>query len=67
MSALRLAVGDRLREIELDVDLEVGWARCVALAGPSGAGKTTVLRTVAGLHRPARGRVSVDGEWWLDT
>jgi molybdate transport system ATP-binding protein len=67
MSALRLAVGDRLREIELDVELEVGAGKCVALAGPSGAGKTTVLRTVAGLHRPARGRVSVDSEPWLDT
>jgi molybdate transport system ATP-binding protein len=67
MSALELALSDRLREIDLDVELEVGPASCVALAGPSGAGKTTVLRTVAGLHRPTRGVVSVDGERWLDT
>jgi molybdate transport system ATP-binding protein len=67
MSALQLAVSDRLREIELDVELQVGSAACVALAGPSGAGKTTVLRTVAGLHRPSTGAVSVDGERWLDT
>jgi molybdate transport system ATP-binding protein len=67
MSALELAVSDPLREIELDVELEVGSATCVALAGPSGAGKTTVLRTVAGLHHPDRGAVRVDGEPWLDT
>ena len=67
MSALELAVSDRLREIELDVELEVGRGTCLALAGPSGAGKTTVLRTVAGLHRPRSGIVSVDGERWLDT
>jgi molybdate transport system ATP-binding protein len=67
MSVLELALSDELREIDLDVELEVGSATCVALAGPSGAGKTTVLRTVAGLHRPGRGIVSVNGERWLDT
>ena len=39
----------------------------VALVGPSGAGKTSALRVVAGLARPARGRVELGGETWLDT
>ena len=39
----------------------------VALVGPSGAGKTTVLRTIAGLYdAPAEGSVC-DGDVWLDT
>ena len=38
-----------------------------ALVGPSGSGKTTILRAIAGLYRPARGRVTVDGQVWLDT
>jgi molybdate transport system ATP-binding protein len=67
VSALELAVSDRLRDIELDIELEVDPATCLALAGPSGAGKTTVLRTVAGLHHPGHGVVSIDGERWLDT
>jgi molybdate transport system ATP-binding protein len=37
------------------------------LAGPSGAGKTSILRVVAGLLRPARGLVRVGEETWLDT
>jgi molybdate transport system ATP-binding protein len=37
------------------------------LAGPSGAGKTSVLRIVAGLVRPERGHVEANGEVWLDT
>jgi molybdate transport system ATP-binding protein len=47
------------------VELDVGGV--LALAGPSGVGKTTILRTIAGLRRPARGRIECDGETWLDT
>ena len=39
----------------------------LALAGPSGAGKTTLLRIAAGLAKPDHGRVTCDGETWLDT
>ena len=39
----------------------------LALVGPSGAGKTSVLRALAGLMRPERGRISVGGELWCDT
>jgi molybdate transport system ATP-binding protein len=57
----------RVGALDLDVALEVAAGECVALAGPSGAGKTSVLRVVAGLLRPDRGRVRCDGEAWLDT
>jgi molybdate transport system ATP-binding protein len=53
--------------LRLDVELAVGPGECLALAGPSGAGKTTVLRVAAGLLRPAHGRVEANGETWLDT
>ena len=42
-------------------------ASCWRIVGPSGSGKTTVLRSIAGLYRPAAGRVVVGGETWLDT
>jgi molybdate transport system ATP-binding protein len=41
--------------------------RVLALCGPSGAGKTTLLDIVAGLRRPRRARIAVDGALFLDT
>ncbi len=54
-----------LRAFSLEIALDV--LRTVALVGPSGAGKTSVLRVIAGLVEPRRGRVSLDGERWLDS
>lgn len=43
------------------VDLEVRRGEVVALMGRNGAGKSTLLSALAGLVRPARGTVTVDG------
>lgn len=64
---LELELRTRLGPLELDLTLAAGPGECVALVGPSGAGKTSVLRALAGLLRPDRGRVSCAGETWLDT
>jgi ABC-type sulfate/molybdate transport systems ATPase subunit len=49
-----------------DVELSLSVAGTVALVGPSGAGKSTVLRAVAGLLRPASGRIALGDEVWFD-
>ena len=36
--------------------------RVTALFGPSGSGKTSLVNSLAGLIRPSRGRVAVDGQ-----
>jgi multiple sugar transport system ATP-binding protein len=51
------------RTVALDgLDLEVGEGEFFCLLGPSGAGKTTTLKTVAGLEQPDAGTVELDGE-----
>jgi len=44
-----------------DLSLEVHDAEFVVLLGPTGAGKTTTLRLVAGLERPDRGSIRIAG------
>src|SRR3984893_10379659 len=45
-----------------EVSLSVGQSEIVALLGPSGTGKTAILRLVAGFEIPDSGRIVVEGE-----
>ena len=65
--ALELELTHSLRSFVAAVRLSVGDGATFALVGPSGAGKTTVLRTISGLLRPDKGRIVVARETWLDT
>jgi molybdate transport system ATP-binding protein len=53
--------------IPLAIDFQLEPGALLALVGHSGAGKTTILRTIAGLYTPAIARISVSDELWLDT
>jgi len=47
-------------------ELDLGAGEVLALFGPSGAGKTTILRCLAGLERPDRGTIVAAGRRWAD-
>jgi len=53
--------GDSTVDALSPLNLSVGPGEIVALAGPSGAGKTTALELALGVLEPASGRVVVDG------
>ena len=65
MGSLRIDLTVPTRRFDVELRLEVG-RETVALVGPSGAGKTTVLRAVAGLVRPQRGKILCGDEVWFD-
>jgi zinc transport system ATP-binding protein len=44
-----------------DVSLAIEGGKFIGLMGPNGGGKTTLLRTIAGLVKPDRGRVRISG------
>ena len=53
--------------VTLDIALRCETAHTLALFGASGSGKTSTLRAIAGLSRPAAGRITVNGSTWFDS
>jgi branched-chain amino acid transport system ATP-binding protein len=43
------------------VSMHVDRGEVVAIVGANGAGKTSLIRTIAGMNRPARGSITYDG------
>ena len=64
--ALQLSMADGRRRFDLDVSFGTD-APFAALFGPSGSGKTLTLQAIAGLLRPATGRITIDGRVLYDS
>src|SRR4051794_2830619 len=64
--SLRVDV-DQAQPMPLHGSFACAAGELLALVGPSGAGKTSMLNVVAGLLRPRGGRVEVAGEVWCDS
>lgn len=63
---MQISLQHRFAGFALDVAFDVP-AGVTALFGPSGSGKSSVIKALAGLMRPDRGRISVGGQVLLDT
>lgn len=51
---------------KLDITIQLDKGQFVTLYGKSGAGKTSILRMLAGLLRPEGGKIRVEGQQWYD-
>jgi ATP-binding cassette subfamily C protein len=57
----RVRFGYTDRVVLRDVSLEIPAGKFVAVVGPSGAGKTTIMDLVVGLYQPWQGNIYIDG------
>ena len=54
-------------EFTLEIEWAVGAGQSMGIIGPSGAGKTTTLRAIAGLLRPSEGQIVIGGQTVFDS
>lgn len=54
--------GEKRNDIIANLEFEVGRGEFICVVGPSGVGKTTLIRCIAGLQQPTDGRVILRGE-----
>ena len=55
------------KPVSLNAEIYCAPGELIALIGPSGGGKTSLLRIIAGLAKPDDGHIFCAGETWLDT
>lgn len=66
LTVLRVDVSKRLGEFAIEASF-TSEGRVTGLFGSSGAGKTSLINMIAGLMRPDRGTIAIDGEGLDDT
>jgi len=64
---VRASFRKRLRFFDLELSMACGPGKMAVMIGPSGGGKTTVIRMLAGLTVPDAGRVIFGDEVWFDS
>jgi molybdate transport system ATP-binding protein len=64
---LQIRIRKRLPHFDLSVEFVCQAEKMTVLIGPSGAGKTTLIRIIAGLEKPDEGIIQFGDEVWTDT
>ncbi len=64
---LKATIKKKLHDLTIDVSLHCKDGNLLSLTGPSGAGKTTIIRCIAGLEQPDTGHITYNGTCWYDS
>ena len=65
--SLTVDIENRLGDFHLDVDFEAENGETLALLGASGCGKSMTLKCIAGIERPDRGKIILNGRTLFDS
>jgi len=57
----------QLKYFDVDISFSCSKKNMVVMIGPSGGGKTTIIRMLAGLEKPKEGKVVFGDEVWFDS
>ncbi|MFM8860248.1 MAG: molybdenum ABC transporter ATP-binding protein [Methylocystis sp.] len=66
-SQIKCLFKSRLGQFDLDIDMSLPARGVTAIFGPTGSGKTTIMRCLAGLYKASVGHLVVNGETWQDS
>jgi len=64
--ALEISLQKKLKFFNIDVSLSCPAGKMLVMIGPSGGGKTTITRMLAGLEKPDSGFIRFQGKTWYD-
>lgn len=67
MSVLSLAVSTQFAQSSINIDTEIPLTGITGLFGPSGAGKTSLLKGIAGINKHIAGRIVLASDVLLDS
>jgi ATP-binding cassette subfamily B protein RaxB len=62
LQGVRFAYGGNDAEVLRGIDLAIEPGESIAITGPSGGGKSTLLKLLLGFYQPSAGRILIDGE-----
>lgn len=64
---VEVSLKKRLKYFDLDINFSCAKKSMVVMIGPSGGGKTTIIRMLAGLENPDAGRIVFENDTWFDS
>ncbi len=65
--SINITLKKKLKYFNIDISCECPDSRMLVMIGPSGGGKTTIIRMLAGLEKPDDGSIVFNNEIWFDS
>jgi len=65
--SIAVSLKKKLKYFDIDISFSCAKKNMVVMIGPSGGGKTTIIRMLAGLEKPQEGKVVSGDDVWFDS